>query len=76
MIAKVKKENNQLILPDSILSKYGDVEYFDVVATVSSITLRPAKDGAKKKGGVAKIQFEAWMSDDFDAPMEEFKEYM
>ncbi len=75
---ELKKENNQLILPESILSALGDAEYFDVVTESNHIVLTPAQP--RKKNRAAEIRGEGkgkvWMSDDFDAPMEEFAEYM
>ncbi len=78
MIEKVKREKNTITLPDSIVSELGDVEYFDIVADAERIVLTPAQDAPEKKITFADLcgKFEAWMSDDFDAPMEEFAEYM
>jgi hypothetical protein len=74
MTAQVKREKNTITLPDSIVNELGDTEYFTVLTTGDGLLLTPAKP--KKKNGAAKIQFKAWMSDDFDEPLEEFKEYM
>ncbi len=77
---ELKKENNQLILPESILSALGDAEYFDVAAYGGMIAVTPLPDGPRKKNGIASLRGKGkgkvWMSDDFDAPMEEFAEYM
>jgi bifunctional DNA-binding transcriptional regulator/antitoxin component of YhaV-PrlF toxin-antitoxin module len=40
MLAKLTVKN-QLTLPKAVISRFGDVEYFDVTTDGSSITLRP-----------------------------------
>lgn len=78
MIEKVKRENNTLTLPDSIVSMLGDTEYFTAVASSDRIVLTPIR--AKKNGGFASLcgkgKGKVWMADDFDETPEEFAEYM
>jgi len=42
MLAK-RTFKNQITIPKEIISKFGDVEYFDVVAKEGRIVLRPVK---------------------------------
>ncbi len=76
----LKKENGQLIIPASILAKYGEVEYFDVVAWADSMDITPEPEGPKERKGVASLQGmlkgKVWMSDDFNETPEEFAEYI
>lgn len=42
MLAK-RTFKNQITIPKEIISKFGDVEYFDVMAKEGEIVLRPVK---------------------------------
>ena len=42
MLAK-RTFKNQITIPKEIISKFGDVEYFDVMAKEGGIVLRPVK---------------------------------
>jgi len=42
MLAK-RTFKNQITIPKEIISKFGDVEYFDVMAKKGEIVLRPVK---------------------------------
>ncbi len=42
MLAK-RTFKNQITIPKEIISKFGDVEYFDVMAKEGRIVLRPVK---------------------------------
>ena len=45
MLAK-KTSKNQLTLPKAIVSRFPDVEYYDVTAENDAIILRPVRTGA------------------------------
>ncbi len=76
----MKKENGQLILSESILSQYGDVEYFHVVVVPGGIDITPAPGEPKERKGIASLRGKGkgkvWMADDFNDTPEEFAEYM
>ncbi len=47
---------------------------------VITLTIEPRKEGTKRRNRLSELygigKGKTWMSDDFDAPLDDFKEYM